>query len=122
MKRYLIGSASISAGFFILYYLGRDVTTESVLHPKFPTLIFFFFLQSIAVSWLFYLGEKAKWESPVYAMVAMTFRFLTGLFFLVILFVMKIENVKPLMLQFVGLYLVYLIFELFAVLPNLRRN
>lgn len=122
MKKYLIGSAVISAGLLVLFYFGGVLGQESFLHPKFPALVFFFFLQSIAVSWLFYLGEKAKWESPVYAMAAMTFRFLTGLVFLFILFVMKIENLKPLMVQFVGLYLAYLIFELFAVLPNLRRN
>lgn len=122
MRKYLIGSAVVSLVFVLIFYFANEQFLNSYLHTKFPALIFFFFLQSIAVSWLFYLGEKAKWDSTLYAMAAMSFRFLTGLAFLVILFVMKIENMKPLMVQFVGLYLVYLIFELFTVLPNLRRN
>ncbi len=122
MKKYLFGSTAVSVGLILIYYFANSQFLDSILHVKFPALIFFFFLQSIAVSWLFYMGEKSKWETPLYAMAAMTFRFLTGLAFLAILFVMKIENMKPLMIQFVGLYLVYLIFELFTVLPNLRRN
>ncbi len=122
MKKYLIISFTVSALLFCLFYFGNEPFLEGFLHSEFPALVFFFFLQSLAVGWLLSLGEKSKWETPIYALGAIAFRFLTGLFFLVMLFVMEIPEMKTLMLQFIVLYLGYLIFELYAVLPNLRRN
>lgn len=122
MKKYLIISTSISLGFLLLFFGANDALFASKLHAKFPAMIFFFFLQSLVVSWLLYEGKKNNWESPIYALGTVTFRLLTGLFFLGILMYMKIDGIKALMVQFMGVYLVYLIFELFTVLSNLRRN
>jgi len=122
VKKYLIISTGISLTFLLIYYFLNDFLFQSYLHQQFPALILFFYLQSLAVWWMLRLGEKSNWESPIYVLGGITFRFLTGLFFLAILFIMKMENIRPLMIQFIVLYLVYLIFELFAALPNLRRN
>lgn len=122
MKKYLIMSTVLSGLLMVVYGMGKEGWVPLALHAQFPTLVFFFFLQSLFVSWLLYQGEKTHWKSPVYALGAITFRFLTALFFLLLLFSMKPDNMRPLMIQFVVLYLAYLIFELFAVLPNLRRN
>ena len=122
VRKYLIISTGISLVFLVTYYFLNESLFQSYLHKQFPALILFFYLQSLAVWWMLRLGEKSNWESPVYVLGGITFRFLTGLFFLAILFIMKPENIRPLMIQFIVLYLVYLIFELFAALPNLRRN
>lgn len=122
MRRYLMFATVSSLGLILLYYFLNDLLLGGTLHVKFPALVFFFFLQSLMIGWLLYQGEKVNWETPMYALAAITFRFLTALFFLVILFVMKIEDLRSLMIQFIMLYLGYLIFELIAVLPNLRRN
>ncbi|MEP4535056.1 MAG: hypothetical protein ABJ004_18315 [Cyclobacteriaceae bacterium] len=122
MKKYLIISTGISLSFLLLFFGANDVLFASKLHSKFPAMIFFFFLQSLVVSWLLYEGKKNNWESPIYALGTVTFRLLTGLFFLGILMYMKIDGIKALMVQFMAVYLVYLIFELFTVLSNLRRN
>lgn len=106
----------------VVYYSANDLFFKGALHDQFPGLIAFFFLQSLIVAWLFGLGEKDGWKTPIYALGAVTFRFLTALFFLLILFTMKLEGIRALMIQFITLYLGYLVFELFAVLPNLRRN
>lgn len=118
MKKYLITTILVSIFFLAAYYLHIGAW----FHDYFPVLIAFFFFQSLVVSWIFYLGEKNDWKTPIYALGAITFRLMTGLFFLAILFMIKPAEIKALMIQFIVLYLVYLIFELFAVLPNLRRN
>lgn len=82
----------------------------------------FFFLQSLVVAWMFYLAEKENWQNPLYTLGTVVFRLLSGMFFILVLYAMKPTDLKPLLLQFVIVYLAYLIFELFAVLPNLRRN
>ncbi|REE00504.1 hypothetical protein [Marinoscillum furvescens] len=122
MKKYLILSALLTVCCLALYYLANDLWLEGFLHAKFPTIVGFFFIQSLIVSWVFAQAEKDNWQTPIYALGAITFRLLTGFFFLAVLFVMKLDDMKALMIQFVGLYLTYLVFELFAVLPNLRRN
>ncbi|MFT4834369.1 MAG: hypothetical protein ACI83W_000238 [Marinoscillum sp.] len=122
MRKYLMFATLTSVCLILLYYFLNDFLFRGALHVKFPALVFFFFLQSLMIGWLLYQGEKVNWETPIYVLAAITFRFLTALFFLVILFVMKIEDLRSLMIQFIVLYLGYLIFELIAVLPNLRRN
>lgn len=122
MKKYLLISTGLSLFFLLVYYLGNSVIFSGYLHSHFPGVIIFFFLQSLIVAWLLNEGQKSNWESPIYALGTVSFRLLTGLFFLLILFTMEIQNIKELMVQFIALYLVYLMFELFTVLSNLRRN
>jgi hypothetical protein len=122
MKKYLLGSISIAVLMLGIYYLANDQLLGSMLHDQFPALIFFFFLQSLVIAWLLDLAVKSNWDSPIYALGTITFRFLTALFFIAILFVFKFEDMKTLMAQFLVVYLIYLIFELYTVLSNLRRN
>ncbi|MEQ9299248.1 MAG: hypothetical protein RIF33_11815 [Cyclobacteriaceae bacterium] len=122
MKQYLFGSISIALALLGAYYLANDQVFNSILHDQFPALILFFFLQSLVVAWLIDLAEKTNWESPIYALGTITFRFLTSLFFIAVLFVSKLADMKTLMAQFLVVYLVYLVFELYTVLSNLRRN
>lgn len=122
MKKYLILSVALTCICLVMYYFANEALFNAFLHEKFPALVGFFFIQSLIVSWMFSQAEKEGWQTPIYALGAITFRLLTGFFFLAVLFVMKFEDMKALMIQFVVLYLTYLVFELFAVLPNLRRN
>ena len=122
MKNYLSGSMLISSLLLAAYYLANEAVLGSMLHAQFPGLILFFFLQSLVIAWLIHLAEKSNWESPLYALGTITFRFLTALFFIAILFVLKLNDMKMLMAQFLAVYLIYLVFELYTVLSNLRRN
>ncbi|MEQ9305597.1 MAG: hypothetical protein RJQ14_16920 [Marinoscillum sp.] len=122
MKKYMILTSGLSALMLIAFYVLNDAYLAGWLHPRFPALVLFFFLQSLMIIWLFHQGEKEGWKTPIYSLAAITFRFLTGLFLLLILIVMKLPEIRNLVIQFIALYLGYLVFELFAVLPNLRRN
>ncbi|MFT6866499.1 MAG: hypothetical protein ACJA08_001330 [Cyclobacteriaceae bacterium] len=122
MKKYLFITSGISVFLILLFYFGNSGLLDNYLHRQFPVLIIFFFLQSLIISWLLNAGQKSNWDSPGYALGTVTFRLLTGMMFLIILYVLKVEDIRQLLIQFTCLYLVYLIFELFAVLSNLRRN
>ncbi len=122
MRKYLIGSIAIALTLLAVYYLANDPVFGSILHNQFPALILFFFLQSLVIAWLIDLAEKTNWESPIYALGTITFRFLTSLFFIAVLFVAKFTDMKTLMAQFLAVYLIYLVFEIYTVLSNLRRN
>lgn len=122
MRFYLSGACTIAALLFLGFYFLDSNLIEFKFHRAFPSLVLFFFLQSLVVAWLIHLAEKSKWESPLYALVMITFRFLTSLFFIAVLFVLKLDDMKPLMAQFLGVYLIYLAFEIYTVLSNLRRN
>ena len=122
MRKYLLVSCGISVLLLILFYLDQGLLVYGYLHQQFPALILFFFLQSLAISVMLYKGQKSGWKSPSYALGMVTFRFLTGLLFLTVLMINKVENLTALMIQFLAIYLIYLIFELFIVLANLRRN
>ncbi len=122
MRFYLFGVIGIACVLFASYYFESTMLASDTLHSTFPGLVLFFFLQSLVVAWIIYLAEKSGWESPLYALGLITFRFLTSLFFIAVLFVMKFDDMKPLMAQFLSVYLIYLAFEIYTVLSNLRRN
>ena len=122
MKRNILFSLTISGVCLFTYYFLNDEFFNGGLHRFFPTLTIYFFLQSILIFWLVDLAAKEEWKNPIYLLGAITLRFILGLFGILILYTLDQEHLKPLLLQFVCLYLGYLIFELFAVLPNLRRN
>jgi hypothetical protein len=85
-------------------------------------MVGFFFIQSLGISWLLVLGEKDREKLPIYALGSVVLRFVSGILFLLVFFVVGLENPEALVIQFMGVYLLYLIFELTTVLSNLRRN
>ena len=122
MKSYFAGVISITLILLLPFFLVDTSLFGFNFHQSFPALVVFFFLQSLVVAWLIHLAEKSNWESPLYALGMITFRFLTSLFFIAVLFILKLEDLKLLMAQFLGVYLIYLAFEIITVLSNLRRN
>ena len=122
MKRYLLFTACLSLVLLIGFYLTNEVFQVQVFHHLFPWLIAFFFLQSIIISWILFQGEKNQSSFPIYVIASIGFRMITGLFLLVVFFVLEVSEIRLLAIQFVMVYLGYLVFELMVVLSNLRRN
>jgi hypothetical protein len=79
-------------------------------------------LQSFPIAWLLKQGEKNPSSFPMFAMASIGFRMITGLFMLLVFFFLDIEGIVQFSYQFMGVYLVYLVFELMVVLANLRPN
>jgi len=92
---------------------------ELRLHMAFKTMVIFFVLQSAV---LFRLDHWAKeeWKVQV-AMVKVVVRLLSALVFALVVFRSQ-DNHIPLVIQFLGLYLLFMTFEITMSLANLRRN
>ena len=120
MKKYLFTSLGISLVLLVVYFLNGLGLIE--LHGQFPYMVLFFFLQSLLISWLLSLAEKDRPRLPLYAIGAVSLRFLTAIFYMLILILLKVEDLRPLIIQFMVVYLLYMVFELSIVLANLRPN
>lgn len=120
MRKYLLVSAGISLTLLIFYLLGGFGFLA--LHAHFPYMILFFFIQSLLISWLLALAEKDRPRLPLYAIGAVSLRLLTAIFYMLILILLKLEDLRPLIIQFMVVYLLYMLFELSVVLANLRPN
>ena len=89
------------------------------LHTAFDLMVLFFFSKT------FFLFRLDHWVPKEWAihltMVKITLRMLLSLTFLIIL-VYTQEEKFSLVIQFMVLYLVFMIFEIVVALTNLRRN
>lgn len=112
----------LSIALIAVYYGLNEALFEGYLHDKFPVLIGFFFVQSFPIGWILSLGQKDPQSFPMYAIGSIGFRMITGLFLLLFFYFIKMEGIVPLSIQFTGVYLIFLVFELTVVLSNLRRN
>ena len=120
MKKYLLSSLGISGVLWIGFVLNGFGLWE--LHPHFPFMVLFFLIQSVLISWLLSLAEKDPPRLPLYAIGAVSLRFLTAVFYMLILVLLKLDELRPLIIQFMVVYLLYMVFELSMVLANLRPN
>lgn len=121
MRQYLTFSVVLSL-LLLLPALLDYPQKSSLVHDHFLYLVIFFFLQSMPVSWLLQQSENTDSGGPIYIIASIGFRMITGLLALVVFYYFNMETFTLLAIDFVALYLVYLIFELTLVLANLRRN
>lgn len=108
--------AVITAFLLIISYFFSE---QWHLHPAFNTMVAFFAAQAFI---LFRLDHwlPNKWEVQL-SLVKIVIRFLTSLFFILALFFIH-TDLFNLVVQFIALYLAYMIFEIVIALTNLRRN
>lgn len=121
MKKYLPVFAGVSIVLLILYYTLNDLAFNNYLHDLFPLLVIFFFGQSLVIYLLLKRGSKDESKFGIYALGSIVFRLITAIFLLIVLFLLKVANPVPLAVQFMGVYLLFLAFELIMVISNLRR-
>ena len=92
------------------------------IHPAYNTMIVFYTIQSALVAVILNFAETNKENYGFFALGAVVLRLITALIFLMVMYVNGTENALLFAVQFVLLYLSYLIFELTVVLSNLRQN
>ena len=120
MRRYLVASFLYSALHILVFLVAAWFGWH--WHPLFWLLVLFFFLQSFILGWILYVGERDRQRFPIYAHLVVSLRFVTGVLLLIVFMIMGVPNLYQLTLQFVAVYLSFMIFELTMVLSNLRRN
>ncbi|SNS54057.1 hypothetical protein SAMN05421640_0586 [Ekhidna lutea] len=89
------------------------------LHPSWNLMIAFFAIQTII---LFRVDQWAPKEwKPQASLVKIIIRLLSSMVFILVL-VYTQEDLYNLVIQFIIIYLIYMIFEIVEALTNLRRN
>jgi hypothetical protein len=120
MKKYLIGITIISLFLIAIAPLKDSLPFE--LHDLYIEMVIFYIAQSVVIAFILSQGEKQPDKLPIFALGSIVFRLLTAVVFLIAVFIIGVENVKLLSIQFMAIYLLFLVFELTVVLTNLRRN
>ena len=85
-------------------------------------MLAFFTIQSVVVAGILWLAEKKRDQYGMIALGVVVLRLITAIIFLIVMYVLGTDNVMQFAIQFMLLYLSYLVFELTVVLANLRRN
>ena len=85
-------------------------------------MLTFFTIQSVVVAGILWLAEKKRDQYGMIALGVVVLRLITAIIFLIVMYVIGTDNVMQFAVQFMLLYLSYLVFELTVVLANLRRN
>lgn len=92
------------------------------LHSSFGTMLLFFTLQSVIIAGVLWIAESRREQYGLIGLGIVVLRLITAVIFLIVMYVLGTENTMLFAVQFMLLYLSYLVFELTVVLANLRRN
>ncbi|MEO9870504.1 hypothetical protein [Ekhidna sp.] len=115
MKKWIaLGAIAI-----LLLVLGYFFEEELALHSSFQVMIFFFVSQAFVLFRIDHWAPK-EWSVQM-SMVKIVIRLLSSLVFILILIYSQSDHFN-LVVQFIVLYLVFMIFEIVTSLTNLRRN
>ena len=108
------------AGMFFL--LQETLKPEWVHHKLWLTLSFFALLTWITGIFSMYLLSLSKENSPNIILGASVVRFLASAGFIAILLVLGVENIILFVVNFFAIYFLYLLFDIYWVMANLRPN
>ncbi len=89
------------------------------LHSSFDLIVLFFFGLTVVYFRLDHWLRK-EWQVQV-SLVKIILRFLLSLVFILIMIKTKDDDMN-LVIQFISLYLIFMVFEIVVSLTNLRRN
>ncbi len=115
MKKWLI-LGSITA---VLLVIPELTFLEGMLHPSYFITVVFFSVQALV---LFRIDSLIREEWKVHAsLVKIIIRFLSSAVFILVMIYQYAEPFT-MVVQFIIIYLIYMIFEIGVALTNLRRN
>ncbi|WP_421764067.1 hypothetical protein [Ekhidna sp.] len=97
------------------YLLAKSID----FHPAFKLMVFFFTAQGFVLFRIDHWAPK-EWKVQM-SMVKIVIRLLSSMVFILVLIYSQNDQFN-LVVQFIILYLIYMIFEIVEALTNLRRN
>ncbi|WP_420316881.1 hypothetical protein [Ekhidna sp.] len=114
MKKWIL-LGIITVALLALNFLQENLN----LHPAWNLMVVFFSIQAFV---LFRIDQWVPQEWAVQiSLVKVVIRLLSSMVFILVLMLTK-EDLFSLVIQFICIYLVYMIFEIVEALTNLRRN
>lgn len=120
MKNYIISIGVLTAVLSLIYFFGNQMPFR--LHDTFGAMLAFYTVQSVIIAGILFLAEQKKEHYGLIALGIVVLRLITAIIFLIIMYLNGIVDTMLFAIQFMLLYLSYLVFELTVVLANLRRN
>ena len=115
MKKWLI----LGAITIVLLAISELSFFQTILHPSYLVTVIFFSVQALV---LFRIDSLIREEWKVHAsLVKIIIRFLSSAVFILVM-IYQYEEPFDLVVQFIIIYLIYMVFEIGVALTNLRRN
>jgi hypothetical protein len=110
---------SIAVLVLILKFIGMD----NILHNKVWNMILFFFLLAFSTGYLSQLILKNGKENFVAAVLSGTiFRFFISLGYILVFLFLGVDNIILFVVNFFVIYLLYLLFDIYGLIANLRPH
>lgn len=119
-----LSKISVFTGILILVsYCLLEVFKFSFVHPAIYQILGFlwFLYTSIHITYLL-VAKNPNIESAILPLVGLGLRFLVSLFTVMFYLIKFPDNSALFVLNFMVVYLIYVVFEITALLSNLRRN
>lgn len=119
-----LSKISVFTGVLILVsYCLMEVLNFSFVHPAIYQIIGFLWFLYTSIHFTYLLVAKnPNIDSAILPLVGLGLRFVVTLFTLMVWLMKHPENSKLFVLNFMVIYFVYVVFEITALLSNLRRN
>ncbi|MFK7952600.1 MAG: hypothetical protein AB8B73_07110 [Ekhidna sp.] len=115
MKKWLILSSIVVILILSEYFLSETIP----FHEAFRVMVIFFATQAFVLFRIDHWTLK-EWAVQI-SLVKITIRLLSSMTFILVL-IYSYEDSFNLVLQFIILYLIFMVFEIAEALTNLRRN
>lgn len=107
--------------FIIIFLFSNDENLEKFIHQKAILTAGFLFFSMLVIHILNFLAFKYKPETRGgILMIALTFRMLLGMSFVLLLVYFELENRIVFAFNFIIMYLAYMVFEIKTIITNLR--
>lgn len=119
-----LSKISVFTGILILIsYCLLEVFQFSFVHPAIYQILGFlwFLYTSIHITYML-VAENPNIESAILPLVGLGLRFLVSLFTVMFYLIKFPDNSALFVINFMVVYLIYVVFEITALLSNLRRN
>ena len=120
MKNYFISIGILTVILVLISVFRAEMPFD--LHSAFNPMLIFYTIQSVFIAGILYLAESKQENYGLIALGIVVLRLITALIFLMFMYVQVTEDAMLFAIQFMLIYLSYLVFELTVVLAKLRRN
>lgn len=118
-----IGSLVLLTVSIVLLTIAVQAIKQEWVHPRvWQIIVFYFGLMLVSGQLIQFLLKQSKENSAAIVLGATIFRFLASLIFIAVCLFTKIDNKILFFADFFVIYLLYLLFDIYSLIANLRPH
>ena len=122
MKKRITFNLLVGLVLLIIYYALRFFLNDQIIHPRTDVIILSMVLITILSDWITQSGIRSNTTNIVsYLLGAMIARLIFGIILITILLLITTENRLSLSVNFLVVYLLFVVFDINASIANLRQ-